>query len=199
MKAGVMEIADVYLLNKADTPGIEKLEQELGAMLSLGHRRDGWMPPLVRCVAHGRTGHVRGCGSLQAFPRVGDWTPARRAKLGIRLREMYRDRVYSHLPGEVVEAAAASASPHARLTRIRHCKSGSTARQTGARFIDQTANRNHRRQRPLFMPGFEAEQERVSKRHGACRRKRMSSARSQARRSRFSRATDAVTASRRRN
>jgi LAO/AO transport system kinase len=50
-KAGVMEIADLYVLNKADLPGAERLEQEIEAMLSLASRADGWRPPIVRAVA----------------------------------------------------------------------------------------------------------------------------------------------------
>lgn len=51
IKAGLMEIGDILVLNKADRPGADKVEQELQAMLSLGGREDGWTPPIVRTVA----------------------------------------------------------------------------------------------------------------------------------------------------
>ena len=51
IKAGIMEIGDVYLLNKADQPGIDKLEHDLRFLISLAPRTDGWTPPIVRCVA----------------------------------------------------------------------------------------------------------------------------------------------------
>jgi LAO/AO transport system kinase len=51
MKAGLMEIGDIFVLNKADRQGAERLEQELVAMLSLVMPRDGWHPPVVRTVA----------------------------------------------------------------------------------------------------------------------------------------------------
>lgn len=51
IKAGLMEIGDILVLNKADRPGADKVEQELQAMLSLGGRADGWTPPIVRTVA----------------------------------------------------------------------------------------------------------------------------------------------------
>jgi LAO/AO transport system kinase len=51
MKAGLMEIGDIFVLNKADRQGADRLEQELLAMLSLVMPRDGWHPPVVRTVA----------------------------------------------------------------------------------------------------------------------------------------------------
>jgi LAO/AO transport system kinase len=51
MKAGLMEIGDIFLLNKSDREGADRLEQELHAMLSLVMPRDGWQPPVVRTVA----------------------------------------------------------------------------------------------------------------------------------------------------
>src|SRR5580698_6322128 len=51
IKAGIMEIADVFVINKADLPGAEKLERELKASLTLAHRPDGWIPTIVSAVA----------------------------------------------------------------------------------------------------------------------------------------------------
>jgi LAO/AO transport system kinase len=51
MKAGIMEIADLFVINKADHPGVEKTESELRALLSLSARPDGWKPSIVRTVA----------------------------------------------------------------------------------------------------------------------------------------------------
>lgn len=51
MKAGLMEIGDVFVLNKADREGADRLEQQLHAMLSLVMPRGGWHPPVVRTVA----------------------------------------------------------------------------------------------------------------------------------------------------
>jgi LAO/AO transport system kinase len=50
-KAGVMEIADLYVVNKADRSGAERVEQEVTAMLSLASRPDGWRPPILRTTA----------------------------------------------------------------------------------------------------------------------------------------------------
>ena len=50
-KAGVMEIADLYVINKTDLPGADRLAQEVEAMLSLAARGDGWRPPIIKAVA----------------------------------------------------------------------------------------------------------------------------------------------------
>ncbi len=51
MKAGLMEIADIFVLNKSDREGADRLEQQLHAMLQLAPEREGWRPPVVRTVA----------------------------------------------------------------------------------------------------------------------------------------------------
>jgi len=52
-KAGILEIGDVYVVNKADRDGASSTARELGHMLSLGEARgpDDWRPPIVRTVA----------------------------------------------------------------------------------------------------------------------------------------------------
>jgi LAO/AO transport system kinase len=51
MKAGLMEIADIFVLNKTDREGADRLEAQLEAMLDLAPERDGWKPQIVRTVA----------------------------------------------------------------------------------------------------------------------------------------------------
>jgi LAO/AO transport system kinase len=51
MKAGLMEIADIFVLNKSDRDGVERLEAELEAMLHLAPERNGWKPTIVRTIA----------------------------------------------------------------------------------------------------------------------------------------------------
>jgi LAO/AO transport system kinase len=56
LKAGIMEIGDIFVINKCDRPGVEKMEQALAALLSLAHREDGWIPPIVKTIATEGTG-----------------------------------------------------------------------------------------------------------------------------------------------
>src|SRR5260370_40643313 len=51
IKAGIMEIADVFVINKSDLPGVEKLDRELRSYLNLAHDRDGRTPRIVHTVA----------------------------------------------------------------------------------------------------------------------------------------------------
>jgi LAO/AO transport system kinase len=51
IKAGIMEIADIFVINKSDRDGAEQVEREIRALQSLALRRDGWTPPIVKTVA----------------------------------------------------------------------------------------------------------------------------------------------------
>jgi len=51
IKAGIMEIADIFCINKSDREGAERVEREIRAMQSLATRDDGWTPPIVKTVA----------------------------------------------------------------------------------------------------------------------------------------------------
>jgi LAO/AO transport system kinase len=51
IKAGIMEIADIFVINKSDLDGAERVEREIRAMQSLDMRKDGWTPPVVKTVA----------------------------------------------------------------------------------------------------------------------------------------------------
>src|SRR5437660_1027149 len=51
IKAGIMEIADIFVINKSDRDGAEHVELEIRALQSLATRHDGWTPPIVKTVA----------------------------------------------------------------------------------------------------------------------------------------------------
>ena len=51
IKAGIMEIADIFVINKSDREGAERVEREIRALQTLATRRDGWTPPIVKTVA----------------------------------------------------------------------------------------------------------------------------------------------------
>jgi GTPase len=51
IKAGIMEIGDIFVINKADREGVNTTEKELEALLSLAMRDDSWEPPIVKTVA----------------------------------------------------------------------------------------------------------------------------------------------------
>lgn len=51
LKAGLMEIADIFVINKSDRENAGRFEEQLRAILQLVPERDGWRPPIVRTVA----------------------------------------------------------------------------------------------------------------------------------------------------
>ncbi|MSR01828.1 MAG: methylmalonyl Co-A mutase-associated GTPase MeaB [Gemmatimonadetes bacterium] len=56
IKAGIMEIADVLVVNKADRPGADETVRDLTQMLTLGASRLAWKPPVVKTSAKDGTG-----------------------------------------------------------------------------------------------------------------------------------------------
>jgi LAO/AO transport system kinase len=56
IKAGIMEIADIFVINKSDREGAERVEREIRALQSLAIRKDHWTPSIVKTVASEGTG-----------------------------------------------------------------------------------------------------------------------------------------------
>src|SRR5438552_6106543 len=56
IKAGIMEIADIFVINKSDHEGAERVEREIRALQSLDTRDDKWTPPIVKTVATNGSG-----------------------------------------------------------------------------------------------------------------------------------------------
>jgi LAO/AO transport system kinase len=84
LKAGVMEVADIFVVNKSDRGGAELVEQEIVAMQGLVAERGGWIPPVVRTVA--TTGE--GVGELmEAVRRCAAEKGGRRSRFGAAVRE----------------------------------------------------------------------------------------------------------------
>ena len=97
MKAGIMEIADIFVINKADREGAMRTERELKALLSISSREDEWHPPVVQTVA------TRGDGTQELLDALEKYhhffsDPEKREKRGTRffrarILEMLRDRL----------------------------------------------------------------------------------------------------------
>jgi LAO/AO transport system kinase len=82
IKAGVLEIADVLVVNKADKPGADETARDLTQMLTLGHSRTTWRPPIVRTSAQDGSGVeelVRSIDAHAAWARTSGELEERRA------------------------------------------------------------------------------------------------------------------------
>jgi LAO/AO transport system kinase len=105
LKAGIIEIADVFVINKADLPGAEKLERELKSYLGLSHRPDGWTPTIVHAVANEGKGISESLAAAREYHARGS-SPERAAAIwSMRLREMLRERLLDRMPAEEFTAA----------------------------------------------------------------------------------------------
>jgi LAO/AO transport system kinase len=67
IKAGIMEIADIFVINKSDREGAERVEREIRAMQSIATRADNWTPPIVKTVATSGTGVAELAGAIAEY------------------------------------------------------------------------------------------------------------------------------------
>lgn len=101
LKAGILEVADVFALNKADLPGVDRAAAQIEAMLNLGHalRDPTWQPPVVRTVATAGDGVAdlaRAIDAHAAHLRAGDgalWRGRERARAAAELRRLVVARI----------------------------------------------------------------------------------------------------------
>jgi LAO/AO transport system kinase len=92
-----MEIADIFVINKADREGAERLEREVNAMQSLALRHDHWVPPVIKTVASTGAGVPELASTIdryEEFLATSELGRRRRiANWRNRLREMLREAV----------------------------------------------------------------------------------------------------------
>jgi len=101
IKAGIMEIGDVFAINKADREGVLRTQKELEALLSLAHRPDMWNPPIVKTVATENKGIEdlsAAIGAYMEFQRSGTQNSERRKAIARwRLTELLQEKLLSDL------------------------------------------------------------------------------------------------------
>ena len=100
IKAGIMEIGDVFVINKADRDGVLRTEKELESLLSLAHRPDFWTPPIVKTVATENKGIEdlsKAIESYAEFQKTGENLERRKAIARWRLLELLREKLLSDL------------------------------------------------------------------------------------------------------
>jgi len=106
IKAGIMEIADVFVINKSDQPGADQLEREIKAIQSLSTRKDGWVPPIVRTVASDGQGIAEALSAVRSFLERGGGKDRAVENWSMRLREMLRERLLERFADLDFQAAA---------------------------------------------------------------------------------------------
>jgi LAO/AO transport system kinase len=123
LKAGITEIADVFVINKVDRPGAERVEQELRAMLSITPQHDGWLPPIVKTVAttgDGIKALREALGEFRNFGEKGGVSRRRReAKWRSRLLSMLRQQLFEKVVTTGLSEAAIDAYVQELVERRR--------------------------------------------------------------------------------
>lgn len=105
LKAGIMEIADIFVVNKADREGAERTAASIEMMLSLDDAMsEGWRPPVLRTEATANRGIVELIDAIDAFrAQSADTLGARRrARAEWRLREILGRRFMQYLEAQVL-------------------------------------------------------------------------------------------------
>jgi LAO/AO transport system kinase len=97
IKAGIMEIGDVFVINKADREGVLRTEKELEALLTLAMRPDSWQPPIIKTVATENKGIEDLAGAIESYYEFQRKTESaagrRRAIARWRILELLRERL----------------------------------------------------------------------------------------------------------
>ncbi|MBW4027883.1 MAG: methylmalonyl Co-A mutase-associated GTPase MeaB [Acidobacteria bacterium] len=95
IKAGIMEIADIFVINKADREGTDRIEKEVRAMQSLASHHGDWVAPVVRTVASTGEGVDALAEQIEiartAFLQSGEFERRRIARWRERIEEMMRE------------------------------------------------------------------------------------------------------------
>jgi LAO/AO transport system kinase len=122
IKAGIMEIADVFVINKSDREGAERVEREIRALQSLAMRGDEWTPPIVKTVASTGTGIGELAAAISDYEtylqrkhlilqkKVQNWQD----RLLAMLRDALLERAREHLGPDAVARYAAEIAEHKR-------------------------------------------------------------------------------------
>jgi LAO/AO transport system kinase len=121
LKAGLMEIADIFVVNKSDRDGADRVEQEVRSMQSLSDEHGGWIPPVVQTTASSGDGIE---ALIEVVDRFWLWlagdgrlTARREAHWQTRIMEMVRQAITSKLREHSLSAGALAAIGHQVVLR----------------------------------------------------------------------------------
>jgi GTPase len=114
LKAGLMEIGDVFVINKSDREGADRLEEQLLAILGLVPERDGWKPSVVRTVATQDQGVGDLIGQIGLFREHLEKAQDRPA----RERSYWKEWLLRLLQSRLMERAVARGVDEAEFDRL---------------------------------------------------------------------------------
>jgi LAO/AO transport system kinase len=98
IKAGIMEIADIFVVNKSDREGADRVEKEVLSLQSLTAQHGSWIPPVVRTIATNGAGIEE---LEQAVDKFWSWL-AEEKRLAARREAQWRARVMEMISHELL-------------------------------------------------------------------------------------------------
>ncbi len=109
IKAGILEIGDLFTINKADREGVEKVHIEIEMMLELNPKAEGWKPPINRTVASKNEGIVEVVDSIEEHAKylkdTKELAMRRAERIKTELVAMLNDKVNRHIMETIVNAS----------------------------------------------------------------------------------------------
>ncbi|MEO8036614.1 MAG: methylmalonyl Co-A mutase-associated GTPase MeaB, partial [Acidobacteriota bacterium] len=109
IKAGIMEIGDVFIVNKADRPGADKTVTEVTMMMSLVEEHGDWIPPIVKAVASKGQGIVEIDEAIQKHSEYlaasGELDRRNRERVRIRIETQLKEKFMDRLIGGSIARA----------------------------------------------------------------------------------------------
>ena len=106
IKAGILEIGDLFTINKADREGVDKLNIEIEMMLELNQEDVAWRPPINRTVASKDEGIQDVVDSIEEHKKYlfesGEIKTIRAARIKSEVTAMINDRISRHIDASVV-------------------------------------------------------------------------------------------------
>jgi len=114
IKAGILECADVFAVNKADREGADRLEEQLHAMLALVMPRDGWHPPVLRTIATDNQGIEALAAAIAKFRAHFEAGSERSRKHA----EHWRNRLLELLEARILDRVLHAAGGEAALNQL---------------------------------------------------------------------------------
>jgi len=106
IKAGIMEIGDVFVVNKADRPGADKTVTEVTMMMGLVEEHGDWMPPIVKTVASRGEGIAELDDAIRKhfeyLSTSGELDRRNRERVRIRINMLLKEKFMGRLIGETV-------------------------------------------------------------------------------------------------
>lgn len=106
IKAGILEIGDLFTINKADREGTDKLNIEIEMMLELNPEHVGWRPPINRTIASKGEGIEAVVDSIEEHQKYlndsGEIVKIRKARIKNEVTAMLNDKVNRYIDKNVV-------------------------------------------------------------------------------------------------